>query len=54
MAENKDEKPQESPVGSTIQRKFLKERKIFLWGEVSDESAKEITETLLYPMDWVA
>ena len=48
MSEKKDEKPQESPVGSTIQRKFLKERKIFLWGEVSDESAKEITETLLY------
>lgn len=45
---DKDEKPNEPAVGSIIQKKFLEERKIFLWGEVSDESAKEITETLLY------
>ncbi len=44
----KDEKAQESSVGSQIQKKFLKERKIFLWGQVSDESAKDVTEKLLY------
>jgi len=37
-----------SPVASTIQRKFLAQRKIFLWGAVTDESAKDITEKLLY------
>jgi len=31
-----------------IQKKFLKERKIFLWGAVTDETAKDITERLLY------
>ncbi len=45
---DKDEKTPEPPVDSMIQKKFLKERKIFLWGEVSDESAKEITEKLLF------
>jgi ATP-dependent Clp protease, protease subunit len=37
-----------SPVANTIQRKFLAQRKIFLWGAVTDESAKDITEKLLY------
>jgi hypothetical protein len=27
-----------------IQRKFLAQRKIFLWGAVTDETAKDITE----------
>jgi ATP-dependent Clp protease protease subunit len=31
-----------------IQKKFLEERKIFLWGSVEDRSAKDITEKLLY------
>ena len=37
-----------APVAMLIQRKFLEERKIFLWGAVTDESAKDITEKLLY------
>lgn len=37
-----------SPVGALIQRKFLEQRKIFLWGAVTDESAKDLTEKLLY------
>lgn len=37
-----------APVASLIQKRFLKERKIFLWGPVTDESAKDITERLLY------
>ena len=31
-----------------IQKKFLQQRKIFLWGPVTDESAKDICERLLY------
>lgn len=31
-----------------IQETFLKERKVFLWGEVSDKSARDVTEKLLY------
>ncbi|MDR2807333.1 MAG: ATP-dependent Clp protease proteolytic subunit [Puniceicoccales bacterium] len=31
-----------------IQKKFLEERKLFLWGAVNDNSAKDITERLLY------
>jgi len=37
-----------SPVGAQIQRKFLEQRKIFLWGAVTDETAKDLTEKLLY------
>jgi len=37
-----------SPVTHMIQRKFLAQRKIFLWGAVTDETAKDITEKLLY------
>jgi ATP-dependent Clp protease protease subunit len=37
-----------TPVGAQIQKKFLEQRKIFLWGAVTDETAKDITEKLLY------
>jgi ATP-dependent Clp protease protease subunit len=37
-----------TPVGALIQKKFLEQRKIFLWGAVTDESAKDITEKLFY------
>ena len=37
-----------APVAMLIQKKFLSQRKIFLWGPVTDESAKDITEKLLY------
>ena len=37
-----------APVAMLIQRKFLEQRKIFLWGAVTDETAKDITEKLLY------
>ena len=36
------------PIGMLMQRKFLQQRKIFLWGAVTDESAKDLTEKLLY------
>lgn len=37
-----------APVAALIQKRFLRERKIFLWGAVTDESAKDLTEKLLY------
>ncbi len=36
------------PVAMMIARKFLDQRKIFLWGAVTDETAKDLTEKLLY------
>ncbi|MGC4072656.1 MAG: ATP-dependent Clp protease proteolytic subunit [Nibricoccus sp.] len=36
------------PVAMLIAKKFLEQRKIFLWGAVTDETAKDITEKLLY------
>ena len=47
MAEDKDKKV-EKDSNQKIQESFLKERKIFLWGEVSDKSARDITEKLLF------
>jgi ATP-dependent Clp protease protease subunit len=37
-----------APVAMMIQRKFLDQRKIFLWGAVTDETAKDLTEKLLF------
>ena len=37
-----------APVAMLVQKKFLEQRKIFLWGAVTDETAKDITEKLLY------
>jgi ATP-dependent Clp protease, protease subunit len=53
--EDEDEEKQDersskktAPVGLLIQKKFLDQRKIFLWGAVTDETAKDLTEKLLY------
>ena len=35
-------------VQSVIQRKFLEQRKVFLWGEVNDKSARDIIEKVFY------
>jgi ATP-dependent Clp protease protease subunit len=46
-AENqKDEKLQE--IQKLIDMKFLEQRKIFLWGAVDDDSAKDIVSRMLY------
>jgi len=37
-----------SAVGQIIQKKFLQQRKIFLWGAVTDETAKDVTERLFF------
>ena len=46
MSEEKEKKT--SSVAELIQNKFLEQRKIFLWGEVSDRSARDLTEKLLF------
>ena len=46
MSEEKDKKP--NSVAEIIQNNFLEKRKIFLWGEVSDRSARDLTEKLLF------
>lgn len=45
--ENKDEQ-KVSPVSVEMQKRFLSERKIFLWDEITDESAAATVEKLLY------
>ena len=46
--EEKSAKKDGGPVAMVIQRKFLAQRKIFLWGAVTDATAKDLTEKLLY------
>ncbi|MFP4352116.1 MAG: ClpP family protease [Puniceicoccaceae bacterium] len=46
--EEEEEKPKGGALAEMVQKRFLKDRKIFLWGEVSDESARDATEKLLY------
>ncbi|MEM7790173.1 MAG: ATP-dependent Clp protease proteolytic subunit [Verrucomicrobiota bacterium] len=45
---DKDKKKESENGLAKIQETFLKERKIFLWGEVSDKSARDVTEKLLF------
>ena len=39
---------QPGTIANMMQRRFLDQRKIFLWGAVTDETAKDLTEKLLY------
>lgn len=54
MIEEKKEAPEEEEksanetVSVLIQKYFLKERKIFLWGEIHDDSAQDVVEKMLY------
>lgn len=48
MAEKDKSKSEDKKSGIKIQETFLKERKIFLWGGVTDKTASEVTEKLLY------
>jgi ATP-dependent Clp protease protease subunit len=52
---NEEEQPEspENPMekmmsGWKFDKKFIEQRKIFLWGPVDDKSAKDITDRLLY------
>ena len=46
--EEKDKKPESTSIDTIIQKKFLESRSVFLWGEINDDSAKEVTEKLIY------
>jgi len=46
--EEKEESKAAAPLSALIQKRFLKDRKIFLWGAVTDQTARDITEKLLY------
>lgn len=48
MGSDSLEEKREQSVDAIVQQKFLDNRKIFLWGEVNDKSAKDITEKLVY------
>lgn len=37
-----------APFDAYLQRKFLEERKVFLWGQVDEISSKSVVEKLLY------
>jgi len=43
------ENPMEKMMsGWRFDKKFIEQRKIFLWGAVDDKSAKDITDRLMY------
>ncbi len=48
--ENPDNSPMERMMEGAFlyDKKFLEQRKIFLWGEVNDKTSREITNKLLY------
>ena len=46
--ENQEEKNQGGSLSEMVQKRFLEDRKIFLWGEVSDKTMREVTEKLLF------
>lgn len=51
--EEEPETPTDNPMekmmgGMMFDKKFIEQRKIFLWGEVNDKSAKDITNRLLF------
>jgi ATP-dependent Clp protease protease subunit len=53
LEEEEEPKMPENPMekmlsGAQFDRKFIEQRKIFLWGPVDDRSAKDITARLLY------
>lgn len=45
---DKDKSKDDKEKSIKIDETFLKARKVFLWGEVSDKSARDVTEKLLY------
>ncbi|GAC1380059.1 MAG: ATP-dependent Clp protease proteolytic subunit [Ginsengibacter sp.] len=55
-AEEEEDEPKETPEnpmekmmgGMMFDKKFIEQRKVFLWGAVDDKSARDITNRLLY------
>ena len=49
MSKDKDkEKKREAGLSRDIEKLYTKERKVFLWGQVDDDSAKHVIDRLLY------
>ena len=48
MEDTKSKASEEKSSQNKIQDTFLEQRKVFLWGEVSDKSARDVTEKLLF------
>ncbi len=48
MPEKKEDNEPRDSVQILMEKKFLEQRKVFLWGEVSEKSGKEVVEKLLY------
>lgn len=46
--EENEKKEQTPAIAAEMQKRFLDERKIFLWDSVSDKTAAEVVEKLLY------
>jgi ATP-dependent Clp protease protease subunit len=44
----KDDKKKDSGLSKMIEDQYVKDRKIFLWGGVDDDSAKHVIDRLLY------
>ena len=47
MSEDQDKK-KESTLSREIDKLYIEERKVFLWGQVDDDSAKHVIDRLLY------
>ena len=47
MSEDQDKK-KESALSREIDKLYIEERKVFLWGQVDDDSAKHVIDRLLY------
>ncbi len=43
-----DDKKKESGLSREIEKLYVEERKVFLWGQVDDDSAKHVIDRLLY------
>ena len=48
MEDSKSKTSEWKSSQNKIQDTFLEQRKVFLWGEVSDKSARDVTEKLLF------
>ena len=48
MEDTKSKTSEGKSSQNRIQDTFLEQRKVFLWGEVSDKSARDVTEKLLF------
>jgi len=48
MTNNNDDNDQNKGVNTIIQKRFLEERKVFLWGTIDDEIAEKVTNQFFY------